>query len=42
MIELISQAGPVMAGLKTRGVKEEDTWVINGQKAWTSQAYYSE
>ena len=29
-----------MANLRTRAVQDEDEWVINGQKIWTSEAQY--
>lgn len=35
-------AGSDVAGLKTRAEREGDTWKINGQKIWTSQAQYSD
>lgn len=35
-------AGSDVAGLKTKAVRDGDTWTINGQKVWTSGAHYSD
>jgi alkylation response protein AidB-like acyl-CoA dehydrogenase len=35
-------AGSDLAGIRTRAVQDNNSWVINGQKVWTSNAHLSD
>ena len=35
-------AGSDLASLKTRAVREEDHYIVNGQKIWTTQAHWAD
>jgi alkylation response protein AidB-like acyl-CoA dehydrogenase len=35
-------AGSDLAGIGTSAVADEDRWIVNGQKVWTSGAYYAD
>ncbi len=35
-------AGSDLAGIRTKAVKEDDDWIINGQKVWTTCAQFAD